>query len=173
MPSCRHSSSASSDRDFADSESRVLQVVYALIVAQVSQLWGPIPRLHLVANNTRTPVMVYLSCQSQPQSAQSQLPSLLSLFSNTVQLVSTYPLQDGTHFAIYKGRQLVDRQVACLRQGVTPNEFFRGFIYECDLASSLWVVVSKSNGVFLASCGRIVVFTSSTQAPIKSLSCSP
>ncbi|KAF5341753.1 hypothetical protein D9611_001816 [Ephemerocybe angulata] len=128
-------------RDESESQSRRQVVVYTQVTAQLTTPSYHIPQLEFIENELSDPFTVALTPIAYPHGQPipaSRPQSVLSMFSNVVQLYSSWSLNQETKFVIYEGEQVVRQEKVNLRQVSRPSEVSNVWIYECDLAGPSW-----------------------------------
>ncbi|KAF6751211.1 hypothetical protein DFP72DRAFT_1138311, partial [Ephemerocybe angulata] len=116
-------------------------VVYTEVTAQLTTPSYHIPQLEFIQNKLSDPFTVALTPTTYPHGQPipaSRPQSVLSMFSNVVQLYSRWSLNQDTKFNIYEAEQVVRQEKVSLRQVSRPTENGTVWIYECDLAGPSW-----------------------------------
>ncbi|KAF5326246.1 hypothetical protein D9611_000655 [Ephemerocybe angulata] len=133
--------------DEGESQSPRQVVVYTQVTAQLTTPSYHIPQLNFFDNELSDPFTIALTPTADPHGQSipaSSAQSILCMFSNVVQLYSSWSLNQETKFVIYEGEQVVRHEKVNLRQVSRPSEVSYVWIYECDLAGSSWRYISAS-----------------------------
>ncbi|KAF6745009.1 TEA/ATTS domain family-domain-containing protein, partial [Ephemerocybe angulata] len=136
-------------RDESASQSRRQVVLYTQVTAQLTTPAYHIPQLEFIENELSNPVTVTLTPAAYPHRqpiVASRPQSVLAMFSNVVQLYSSWSVNQETKFVIYEGEQVFRQEKVNLRQVSRPSEVSNVWIYECDLAGPSWRDICASNG---------------------------
>ncbi|KAF5326295.1 hypothetical protein D9611_000670 [Ephemerocybe angulata] len=111
-------------RDESESQSRRQVVVYAQVNAQLTTPSYHIPQLEFIENELADPFTIALTPTAYPHGQSipaSSAQSVLSMFSNVVQIYSSWSLNQETKFIIYEGKQVIRQEKVNLRQVSRPN----------------------------------------------------